>query len=131
MHTATAICSIQQSIRYRDYKSLMSELRLFWGDLGTFSNHEEALKNADESFYKELKPILESLKGFDHSDWSIRTKLIQQYLYEHPVRSQLLKHLIAEKQNATMIAPIRMEVSETMLVNFIPVDDSIVRKIDF
>lgn len=57
--------------------------------------------------------------------------LIQQYLYEHPVRSKLLKSLIAEKQNATRITPIRMEVSETMLVNFMPVDDSIVRKIDF
>lgn len=30
----------------------MSELRLSWGDLGTFSNYEEALKNADESFMK-------------------------------------------------------------------------------
>ena len=96
MHTASAICLIQQSIKYRNYKSLMDELGASWGNLGTYSNNEEALRNADESFYKELKPVLESLQGFDASDYSIMTMLIQRYLQEHPVRSALLPFLLMQ-----------------------------------
>lgn len=130
MYTASAICLIQQSIRYRNYKSLMDELGASWGNLGTFSNYEEALKNADESFYKELKPVLESLQGFDVSDYSIMTMLIQRYLEEHPIRATLVRYVIEQKTIEELSKPIRMEVTESMLVNFMPIDDSIVRKIN-
>jgi hypothetical protein len=106
----------------------MNELGVSWGDLGTYSDIEEALKNADESFYKDLKPILESLKGFDQSDWSILTMSIQQYLCEHPVRKNLIK-MVADKK-LMEVSPIRMEVTETMLANFMHVNDSVVRKIN-
>lgn len=131
MHTASAICLIQQSIRYKNYKSLMDELGASWGNLGTYSNNEEALKNADESFYKDLKPVLDSLQGLDASDYSIMTMLIQQYLQEHPVRSALVKMAIEQRILEELAKPIRMEVTETMLANFMPADDSIVRKISF
>lgn len=129
MHTASTICLIQQSIRYRNYKSLMDGLGASWGNLGTYSNNEEALKNADEYFYKELKPVLESLQGFDALDYSIMTMLIQRYLQEHPVRSALVKMVIEQRTLEELAKPVRMEVTETMLANFMPVDDSIVRKI--
>ena len=109
----------------------MDELGASWGNLGKYSNNEEALKNADESFYKELKPVLESLQGFDASDYSIMTMLIQQYLQEHPVRSALVKMVIEQRILEELAKPIRMEVTETMLANFMPADDSIVRKISF
>lgn len=108
----------------------MDELGASWGNLGTFSNYEEALKNADESFYKELKPVLESLQGFDVSDYSIMTMLIQRYLEEHPIRATLVRYVIEQKTIEELSKPIRMEVTESMLVNFMPIDDSIVRKIN-
>ena len=103
----------------------MDDLGASWGNLGTYSDIEEALKNADESFYKDLKPILESLKGFDQSDWSILTMLIQQYLYEHPVRKNLIK-MVTDKK-LMEVNPIRMEITPTMRDNWLPVDDDIVR----
>lgn len=127
MHTASAICLIQQSIRARNYQSLMNEIGVSWGDLGTYSDLEEALKNADTSFYRDLKPAIESFKGFDESDWSIVMMLIEQYLYEHPVRNNLLK-IVADKKMME-VNPIRIEITPAMQANYLPIDDDIVRKI--
>lgn len=127
MFTASAVCLIQQSIKYRNYKSLIDELGVSWGDLGIYSNVEEGLKNADEAFYKEIKPVIESLKGLDQSDWSILTMLIQQYLHEHPVRKNIIKMIADIKAMELSVEPIRMEITPTMRVNYLPIDDDIVR----
>ena len=50
MYTSSKICLILKAIRYRNYKSLMDEIGVSWGNLGGYSDIEEALKNADISF---------------------------------------------------------------------------------
>lgn len=105
----------------------MDDLGVSWGNLSTYSDTEEALKNADESFYKEINQVLDSLGGFDQYDWSILTALIQQYLYEHPVRKNIIKMVVDIKLREMSIKPLIMETTPTMRANYLPVHDDIVR----
>ncbi|MHA3090791.1 hypothetical protein [Acinetobacter brisouii] len=130
MFSATQILKIKNDIKFLNISDLIQDLGVAWGDLGFFENPDDMLKNADDSFLNQLKPVFKALSPLEDDDFKMINMMLEKYFLQHPVRNYLLKIIADKKLKSMEMEPIRMVVTQSMLANPKLVYDEIVRKID-
>lgn len=101
-----------------------NDLNISWSSKNINYDINE-LNSSDNIFFEELRNLLDLL-NLNNEELMRFNVIVHEYLSEHPVRKRLIEAVYVKESQK----PIVMEAVKNFKVPHLPIDDSIVRKID-